>query len=464
MANRLQGITFPGIEGEYKIGEIKCFGSLRDVGITGFPTTMAEVAEKMPPNSMIIMGTGSLNSGGSEEIEDWGKSVNGTAYINKGANATRVTMMILYGSSNSSGCNIHIGNWSQNAEAGKKVQWDNPLLLSGGTMTGNLNMGGNKLTGLPEPVSNTDAATMSYVDSKAIATGVAYEGFKYQYVDGNTTDTVQDGTLAHPFKTMDQFFDACNKSGKLEFRCMIQSAGTYKISKTQFAGGSFHIRAQQTISRDDVKLVFANDNWEAGIVSCYGTHYNFRNVTLVNKSDNSDTSGFSFETCVVGLDGCRVIGKQIRFTQCYLSISAFAKDDGTKTQTSLTNLICSGCNGHIDDLVIANDSTVNTNKLRPITIGAGSNILFNGTLTVPAPPTSGTSMLMSIAGSQIYFCSNGNTEPRITRSSTSAKYSRGIHSKVSTIFMPEPYASDLGRVAVTATYEEFGLPSQWITA
>lgn len=41
------------------------------------------------------------------------------------------------------------------------------LLLSGGTMTGAINMGGNKVRNLAEPTEDTDAATKAYVDSKA---------------------------------------------------------------------------------------------------------------------------------------------------------------------------------------------------------------------------------------------------------------------------------------------------------
>lgn len=38
------------------------------------------------------------------------------------------------------------------------------LPTSGGTMSGPLNMGGQKITMIPDPESSTDAATMGYVD------------------------------------------------------------------------------------------------------------------------------------------------------------------------------------------------------------------------------------------------------------------------------------------------------------
>lgn len=51
---------------------------------------------------------------------------------------------------------------------GKIKSWCNTQFLksSGGSMTGNIAMGGNKLTGLGTPTSTTDAATKQYVDEK----------------------------------------------------------------------------------------------------------------------------------------------------------------------------------------------------------------------------------------------------------------------------------------------------------
>ena len=49
--------------------------------------------------------------------------------------------------------------------SGIQTQIDSKLSLSGGTMTGAIAMGTNKITGLGTPTSSTDAATKAYVDS-----------------------------------------------------------------------------------------------------------------------------------------------------------------------------------------------------------------------------------------------------------------------------------------------------------
>ena len=41
---------------------------------------------------------------------------------------------------------------------------DGALQTTGGTLSGNLNLGGNRITGLAAPVDATDAATRGYVD------------------------------------------------------------------------------------------------------------------------------------------------------------------------------------------------------------------------------------------------------------------------------------------------------------
>lgn len=50
------------------------------------------------------------------------------------------------------------------------------LPLAGGTMAGNINMDGNKVSGLPTPIDNTDAATKAYADTKLPLAGGTMAG------------------------------------------------------------------------------------------------------------------------------------------------------------------------------------------------------------------------------------------------------------------------------------------------
>ena len=100
------------------------FSSLTEIGITTFPTTMSAVASAMPANSMIIIDTRRVNGSGTayetETISDWNNSTNGMAFIMKGVTTARLTMMILYGSSEADHGDFTMGNYAVNNDA---VNW-----------------------------------------------------------------------------------------------------------------------------------------------------------------------------------------------------------------------------------------------------------------------------------------------------------------------------------------------------
>ena len=62
-------------------------------------------------------------------------------------------------------------NTAQTAEAAKKTA-DASLPKAGGTMTGDIAMGGNKVSGLATPTSGSDAANKDYVDGRKATASV----------------------------------------------------------------------------------------------------------------------------------------------------------------------------------------------------------------------------------------------------------------------------------------------------
>lgn len=86
------------------------------------------------------------------------------------------------------------------------------LLLDGSkAMTGNLNMGSNKITNLATPTANTDAATKAYVDSAAASASSLHvysttEKVVGKWIDGKDVyERTFSGTLSTTEKTVQLF-------------------------------------------------------------------------------------------------------------------------------------------------------------------------------------------------------------------------------------------------------------------
>ena len=101
------------------------YESLTEIGITSFPTTMKNVADKMPTSSIVIIDTRRVNGVeanlSTETISDWGNTDNGVAIIMKGSSEHRVSMLITHSVTDATGAYINYGNYAYSLN---KVNWE----------------------------------------------------------------------------------------------------------------------------------------------------------------------------------------------------------------------------------------------------------------------------------------------------------------------------------------------------
>ena len=101
------------------------YESLTEIGITSFPTTMANVATKMPTSSVIIIDTRRVNGVeadlSTETISNWGNTDNGVALIMKGSSEHRLSMLIVHSVTDATGAYINYGNYAYSTN---KVNWE----------------------------------------------------------------------------------------------------------------------------------------------------------------------------------------------------------------------------------------------------------------------------------------------------------------------------------------------------
>jgi len=193
-----------------------------------------------------------------------------------------------------------LGTPTSNTDAATKAYADTMLPLAGGTMTGAIAMGTNKITGLGTPTANTDAATKAYADAigtavaadaasaaaSAAAAAASYDSFDDRYLGAKASapSTDNDGnallTGAIYFNTAATKFYAWNGSSWQELTSTI----TVSRWKKTMSGG------ETTLSGTDDNSISLSYNagWEEVFLN---------GVRLVRGDDYTASTG----TTVTGL-------------------------------------------------------------------------------------------------------------------------------------------------------------------
>ena len=103
-------------------------------------------------------------------------------------------------------------NYLDNVTSNIQTQLNNKLSLSGGTMTGDINLGTHKITNLGTPTSNTDAATKSYVDTAVANVSGGVSGAYLPLTGGTMSGEISMGNnKITNISTPTQNTDAVNK-------------------------------------------------------------------------------------------------------------------------------------------------------------------------------------------------------------------------------------------------------------
>ena len=201
----------------------------------------------------------------------------------------------------------------------------------------------------------------------------------YYYIDGVNGSDDNDGlTEATAFKTANKLLSKSNENN-FDVRGRFISPGEYIVDANLFIGCAYHI--DSTVS--GVTLNFT-DPAGVGEIVFYGTHYNFKHITL-------KTSGhFRFETCAVGMSDVTIVAPYVTLMGCYI--------DSTTTIT-IPKMLIYGTTGRIRNLISthkkANDGC--------LIIQRGSNIRFYGTMTFSDATEIPGSILMSIINSCVWM-------------------------------------------------------------
>ena len=294
---------------------------------------------------------------------------------------------------------------------------DTVVLKTGSTMSGNLAMGTNKVTGLGTPTANTDAATKAYVDAVAgsataaqaaqAAAEAAYDSFDDRYLGPKSSAPTLDNDGNALLTGALYFNTVANKMYVYNGSAWQEEVGTVSITrwKKTAAGG------ETSLSGNDDNLVSLS--YTAGAEKVF-----LNGVLLVRGDDYIGTTGTSITglTALTANDIVEIFNYgQFNISNALLATTFDAKGDILVASANDTvGRLATGTDGYV--LTADSAQTLGVKWAASVT-ATSTDTLTNKTLTSPiinlgtSTPTFTTNAYTLVSGdnSKLLLASNGST-------------------------------------------------------
>jgi hypothetical protein len=269
-------------------------------------------------------------------------------------------------------------NYVDGVTSSVQTQLDAKLALAGGTMTGAIAMGTNKITGLGTPTADADAATKAYVDSAAqgidwkasvrvatTATGTLASAF----ANGSTVDGV---TLA----TGDRILIKDQATGSQNGIYVVQATGAPTRSTDADAGAevtaSFAVFVEEGTANADAGWVLTN-NGTVTVGTTALTFTQFTGLGQITAGDGLTKTGNTLN----------VVGTADRITANGDSVDIASTYAGQSTIVTLGTITTGVWNG--TDIAVADGGTGSSTAGGAKTnLGFTTKYAVNNTLLEPA--------------------------------------------------------------------------------
>jgi hypothetical protein len=273
-------------------------------------------------------------------------------------------------------------NYVDGVTSAIQTQLDAKLALAGGTMTGAIAMGTNKITGLGDPTSDQDAATKAYVD--AATAGLNVHASVRVATTANITNTIIAEDLENG-KTIDGVTLVTGDRVLVKNQTVKSENGIYIVPANGVASRATDYDSTPEVDAGDFIFV------ESGTVNGKSGWVQTNTITAIG-TDDIEFTQFSGS-------GTYSAGTGLTLTGSTFSINTATTADLSTAQT-LTNKTISGSSNTITNvsltsgvtgtLPVANGGTGVTSST-----GSGSNVLSNSPTLVT--PTLGAATATSIA-------------------------------------------------------------------